>query len=350
MKNVRAFIIGAALLVTLSSVVILVLHTRETDRRTRGTFHVTTNTITILSAPIPTLRPHPHETSNERIDTVATPGHGVYANSASFEIPFDMWVTDIDTIVEHAPLSVIHHLVLFRDDRGDPVCPNRHEQVMVVGADSNLDLHFPAPYGMYFKKGTKIFLRNMAHNPDAPRGTGATYYDVSLGFKLTFERASISSRSKPVALYRIFIDDHPEHCTGSITGVAELTDTFTVPAKQETYVRETPTGPEGATGRFVAPGSGTLLYTGAHSHPEDGGGPITLLKNGMSIATFTPTQIHNGVSSWRTPNLLSYTPVANGDEITLRATYSNPFSLAVPGAMGMGVLVFSPDDTSLLLR
>jgi hypothetical protein len=304
--------------------------------------------MTIMSAPIPVLAPHTHEVSDTQIDTVNTPGHGVYVNSGTFVVPFDMWVTDMTTVVENAPLSVIHHLVLFRQDRMDPICPNRHEQVMVVGADTNTELKLPAPYGVFLKKGTQIYLRNMAHNPDAPRGTGETYHDVALGLRLTFERATHTERTRPVALYRIFIDDHPEYCTKPLTSLALLTDSFTVPPASLHYTRSTPDGPDGITGRYVVQTPGTLMYLGAHTHPVDGGGTVTLALNGAVIGSFTPTHMGPEAWVWRTPNAPADIRVVPGDTITVEATYSNPHPLPIPGAMGMGVFVFSPEDTTLL--
>ncbi len=326
------------------------IHAEHTARRMRGTFSVSGNTMTIMSAPIPVLAPHRHEVSDTQIDTVNTPGHGVYVNSGTFTVPFDMWVTDINTVVEHAPLSVIHHLVLFREDRMDPICANRHEQIMVVGADTNTELNLPKPYGVFLKKGTKIYLRNMAHNPDVPRGTGETYRDVSLGLRLTFERATHTDRTSPVALYRIFIDDHPEYCTKPIANLALLTDSFTVPPLSLNYTRSTPEGPKGVTGRYVVPVSGTLMYLGAHTHPVDGGGTVALLHNGTTIGSFTPALIGPEAWMWRTPNAPANIHVEPGDTITVRATYSNPHPLPVPGAMGMGVFVFAPAAHELLLK
>lgn len=350
MQRHKVITVTGAFIIILCSGGIWLTHSADVERRTRGMFTVTQEAVTIMSAPIPVLTPHTHEVSDTRIDTVNSPGHGVNVNSGTFIIPFDMWVTDITTVVNNAPTSVIHHIVLFRQDRMDPICPNRHEQLMVVGADTATELNLPKPYGFFLKKGTRIYLRNMAHNPDAPRGSGETYRNVSLGLKLTYERASQSDRTQPVALYRIFIDDHPEYCSGPLTDLSLITDSFTVPPSSLSYVRSTPSGNRGATGRFIFPTPGTLVYIGAHTHPADGGGTVRLQLNSKVIGSFTPQHIGPEAWTWRTPNARTDIAISKGDVMTVQSEYNNPHPLPVPGAMGMGVFVFAPQNPDSLLK
>lgn len=311
-------------------------------------FKVSSNTMTILTAPIHTLPPHAHKADATGVDSVLAPGHGVVVNSAHYTVPFDMWITGISLETNNAPRAVLHHLILFRKGYPNSQCPNRDEELYTIGADSRPDNAFPAPFGIFVKKGTVIYLNGMVHNPQAPRGPGGTYTDVSIGYKLTYEHPS-PKRFRPVAFYRLFLYDH-ERCQDPTLAVRQSVDVFTVPAGAKHFVKSADGDVLNNPARITFTHPGIVLGTGGHVHEEDGGEMIELLRGNEVMVTLIPQQVGTNPWQWEMGRASPSFRVSPGDSFSVRATYTNPYQFPLEDAMGQGVLIFAPDDTSLLMH
>ena len=348
--RVRSIFAAPALTAALLCVFVLitVLALIFWTQRKPSLFRVGSDSITILTAPIAALPPHAHKADITGVDSVLAPGHGVTVNSAHYTVPFDMWITGISLEATNAPRAVLHHLILFRKGYPNSQCPNRDEELYTIGADSRPDNAFPAPFGIFVKKGTVIYLNGMVHNPETPRGPGGMYTDVSIGYTLTYERPS-PKRFKPVAFYRLFLYDH-ERCQDPTVAIRESVDVFTVPAGAKHFVKSASEEMQNNPARLTFSVPGTVIGTGGHVHEEDGGEKIEILKDGEVVVTLTPHHVGTNPWQWEMGRLLPSFKVLPGDSFSVRATYSNPYEFPLEDAMGQGVLIFSPDDASLLMR
>ncbi|MBP7741450.1 MAG: hypothetical protein KA104_02040, partial [Candidatus Pacebacteria bacterium] len=291
-RNVRInlYFVGAVACVL---VVVFILTALFWMQKKPELFVVTSHSMTILTAPIATLPPHAHKADITGVDSVLAPGHGIIVNSAFYTVPFDMWITGISLETENAPRAVLHHLILFRKGYPNTQCPNRDEELYTIGADSRPDNAFPAPFGIFVKKGTVIYLNGMVHNPQPPKGPGGSYTDVSIGYNLTYERPS-PKRYRAVAFYRFFLYEN-ERCQDPI--ITKDFDVFTVPAGAQHFVKSAANYTENNPARLVIKHSGMILGTGGHLHEEDGGEKIELLKGNDAVVTLTPH--HVGTNPWQ---------------------------------------------------
>lgn len=306
------------------------------------------NTLTILTKPISQLPPHTHESDKSAVDSVYSAGHGVLVGSDTVEVPFDMWVTGISAISGSAPRSVIHHLILYKKGYPNPLCVNRDEEVYVVGADTKPETHFTAPYGVFLKKGTNIYLSGMVHNPLPPRGEGGTYKDVSVGYRLTYER-DLSKRTQPLMFYRLFLSDTP-HCINPRETVSKDADIFTVPVSTTQFKKEVEAGNKKDQARYTFTTSGYLLVAGGHLHPEDGGEEVRLYKNGSLLTTFIPVKLPDHPWSWVTLPKSVGIHIMPGDTLSIGATYSNKNPFPIQDSMAQVVLFMVPEDTASAMK
>lgn len=313
-----------------------------------GLFTVGPSSLTILTEPIALLPPHTHKADVTGVDSVLAPGHGVTVNSARYTVPFDMWITGMSLEAKNAPRSVLHHLILFRAGYPNSQCPNRDEELYTIGADSRPDNAFPAPFGIFVKKGTVIYLNGMVHNPKAPRGPGGIYENVSIGYTLTYEHPS-PKRFKPLAFYRLFLYDN-ERCQDPTVALKQSVDVFTVPAGAKNFVKSANEELENNPARITFTIPGIVLGTGGHVHEEDGGEKIEILKGNDAVVTLTPHHVGTNPWQWEMGRVSPSFKVLPGDSFSIRATYSNPYDFPLEDAMGMGVLIFAPDDASLLMH
>lgn len=291
-------------------------------------------TITLMTKPIPVLPPHEHRAEDATVDSVFDAGHGIIVESESFRVPEDLWITDI-RIVSNVSDSILHHLILFRHGYPNLVCPERDQELYTAGADSLTHLSFPAPYGIFLKEGDYLYLHGMVHNPLFPRGEGQLYKDASIGYELTVVPAG--ARSKQLTFHRLFIADEAPCEPAS----RRRTDSFTVPPRSETFVRESDTHEGVNPSRFVFDTRGTIIGIGGHLHPMDGGQRVDAILNGKLLESFTPTLASAQPWDWVTGRRIVGVPVKRGDVLTLSVTYTNPFSTAIEDAMGQVAFFFA---------
>lgn len=349
MKGLRVFfkserlatrvVLGTGFVLLVTATGIGMMHIRTS---TNTSFLQTKDTLTILTTPLAVLPPHAHKESATGIDSVLAPGHGVLVESERYEIPFDMWVVGIEKKSDRAPLSILHHLILYKAGYPNAQCSNRDAEIYNSGADTHPTVSFLSPYGVFLKKGTVIYLRGMVHNPEPPRGPGGTYTGSSVGYTLTYERPS-PKRSKPVLFYRLFLYDGL-HCLVPEETVTSNADVFTVPNGAKHFEKIPDAETKNNQARMTFTTSGTIIGLGGHLHPEDGGEKLEFLKGDEVIATIVPKQISAYVwESLRIGNPDSIR-VTSGDTFSIRATYSNPYKFQIEDAMGQGAFFFVPDD------
>lgn len=346
-RNVRInlYFVGAVACVL---VVVFILTILFWMQKKSELFVVTSHSMTILTAPIAVLPPHAHKADITGVDSVLAPGHGVVVNSAHYTVPFDMWITGVSLTTRNAPASVLHHLILFKEGYLNSQCSNRDAEIYTIGADSRPQATFPTPYGFFVKKGTKLYLNGMVHNPAAPRGPGGTYTNASIGYTLTYERPS-NKRTRPLEFFRLFLYDR-EHCQDPTETIEGRADVFTVPVGAQHYVKSADANIHNNQARITFSGSGTVVGMGGHLHEEDGGEYLEFLKGNVVMARITPQQIDSSPSRWQMNSDAKFFRIAPGDSFTIRASYSNPYNFPLVDAMGHGVLIVAPDDSSLLMH
>lgn len=312
-------------------------------------FVVTSNTLTILTNPIPSLPPHAHKADVTGVDSVLAPGHGKIVDSAMYEVPFDMWVTGVSFASRNAPRAILHHLLLLKEGYVNAQCPNRDEEIYTTGVDSRPSSIFPVPYGIFLAKGTKLYLNGMVHNPAAPRGPGGTYTNASIGYTLTYERAGHTNRFKPLLFYRLYLYDG-EHCMDPLMAKDGSVDVFTVPANAVNFVKKSPAQSENNQARMTFTEPGVVLGVGAHLHEDDGGNKMEILKNDVVFTYLVPQSIGHQPWQWQMATTTNMFTVVPGDTISIQATYTNPYNFPLTDAMGHIGVFFAPNDATSHLR
>ncbi len=279
------------------------------------------NVVTIVSTPLPTLPTHDHSQG----DAVEDDAHGVYVTSPIYTTPRDMWISEIQPIATGAPFAVVHHLMLHEIDAKDHLCTNLPKKVLVVGMDNNKRVFFPEPFGYFIKKDTKLQLVGMLHNPEAPLGSGDSYSNVSAGFTITVANPT-STRNQKVDFYMLSAED-PPYCQDRYT--------FTVPAKTIDYAKSSEVKP-GLNGSFVKFDTpGTIVGLGTHTHGWQGGRNVDVFINSKLYRSFTTEQVGNNPEIWSSTVEQSAIRINKDDTITLTSHYTNPSDVPIRGAMGI---------------
>lgn len=292
-------------------------------------FPTTPNTFEILSRPLPKLPTHSHADG----EAVEDHGHGVYVASDEYVVPKDMWITDIQPKTVGAPFAIVHHLMLDILDEKDALCGNLNNRMLVVGMDNGKHVTFPSPYGYFIKKGLRLRVVGMLHNPEAPLGSGESYSDVAAGFELT-EAKSNDIRVKPLQFYMLSVED-PPHCQDKYT--------FTVPPSTTSYIKSSDTEP-GFNNTFATfTEDGKIIAMGTHTHGWQGGRYIEVLINGTLYKKFISVLQSMAPEVWVSEIDGAFIPIQTGDTITLNAQYINESEVPVRGAMGILGLYFSPE-------
>lgn len=299
-----------------------------------------TGSLTILTKPVRSLPPHTHDSTPTNADSILASGHGIVVESELYTVPEDVWITGVEVLTKNASPSVLHHLILATPDHKSEDCPERDAEIYTVGPDSKDRNAFPEPFGIYLKKGTRLYLSGMIHNPLPPQGEGGTYENVSIGYRFTTERPSLR-RSVAVEFHRLALEDAP-YCDD--LDLRTAVDVFTVPAHAASFVQSS-TKDEGVNPtRHIFKEDGIMIGFGAHLHPMDGGKRIDAYLNSEPIARAIPEQLDlERPWLWRTNfEVLGDTRVRAGDTLTFSATYDNPKDVPVEDAMGQIVFFFVP--------
>jgi hypothetical protein len=176
----------------------------------------------------------------------------------------------------------------------------------------------------------------MLHNPLPPFGPGGVYRDISV--ELTLHATSQESL-KPLDYTMIGLGE--SFCSGDERD--KNIATFSVPANVEHFVKKD--GTHDGTGHYAFPVAGTILYMHGHFHPWMGGENVQVFMNNAFVTTFLPERMNDEAWSWTVPEQYVNVPVKKGDVLSLQATYSNPNSETLPGAMGILGFFFAPDQS-----
>lgn len=296
--------------------------------------------LTLLTRPVRALPPHAHDFTASNVDSILASGHGLVVESDLYVVPEDLWITGVEVLVKNASPSVLHHLILATPDAASAECPERDAEIYTVGPDSKDTNAFPEPFGIFLKKGTRLYLSGMIHNPLPPQGEGGTYENVSIGYRFTTERPS-SRRAVPVEFHRLALENAP-YCEEQDLRAA--VDVFTVPPHSADFIQSSVHAEGVNPTRHVFSQDGIIMGFGAHLHPMDGGKRIDMYVNGKPLASAVPVQISPKPWLWRTQlTLLGDIRVHQGDVLTFSATYDNPNDVAIEDAMGQMVFFFVPD-------
>lgn len=291
----------------------------------------------ITTESVPVLYPHEHKVE----DSVFNSDHHIRAISDTLVIQEDIWVTRFETVLENAPMAVLHHAGIILPGQKKRICPNsiRGREIFSVTPDMAASpIEFREPYGVFLPKGTSILLGALFHNPMQPFGPGEAYKDVSVSVVMDIQKDSPTIQKKPLEYYRMHVDDI------SCPGVVEE-EVFIVPPGIEHFVKEGEERNDLNSSRYTFSRSGTLVYMISHLHPWEGGEEVDVYLNGKQVTALVPVRTSSELWSWIIPHVPSVSTRVNpGDTLSITATYSNPNPVPVVGAMGMLVFYFAPDE------
>ena len=282
-------------------------------------------TITIDTVPVATLTAHEHIIGDSPDD----PGHHVVARSTTHIAPRDLWITGIDESIEHAPSTLLHHLVLIQSNKPNLSCPaHMGRELIVSGQDSMYSPHLRLPpgYALFIKKGTPLQLIGMLHNPEPPRGPGGTYSGVVVRTTLHVVPAVDGTTFTPVELRVLYLDEHG--CADAVPS-----DTFTIPPKSLQYHYSGTHARPDEPAQMIVMATSTIVYVGAHLHGWQGGKELIVLRNGKPFADLKTQRVPGDPYLFQTPHFATSTQVLPGETISIESTYDNPYSVPVRGAM-----------------
>ncbi|MEK7560848.1 MAG: hypothetical protein AAB539_02730 [Patescibacteria group bacterium] len=291
---------------------------------------------TIKTRPILQLVPHPH---NPSTDTVVAQGHGVVAVSDIWVTDTPLWVTALEWRAENAPQEVIHHALVQRLDRPDPLCPaSWFQEIATTAIDAPRHIEFPEPFGIFLPAGTPIGISAMLHNPLPPYGSGGTYDNVAARLNLTVEAATLSRRFRALEYNRLRLSGTP--CVYPLRKNVAPAEVFSIPAgaRHWTMAAARPEDGHAESGAYVVQRPGTLVGFGGHTHGWEGGEELALLLNGRALFSLNSRQKGDWLWLWETPFywIRRRVRLEAGDVLSISATYSNLFAEDLTGsAMGM---------------
>ncbi len=289
--------------------------------------------VSISTEAIPELHPHKHGTG----DSIFNKGHHEIAFSQVYRLPKGMWVKSFELKVKNSHRSTLHHALLFRVDQKDHACKNYYQAIFITSPENNHSpTVFPDDYAMYLPKGTPLVFEAMFHNPEPPLGVGKEFENVTAEIILKGVEDSLFQRFKKVDFYRVHISDNP---CGNPLGDGE---TFEVPPNTTITKNRSLLG-KAQTNIYKFSESGVILQMAGHIHSWDGGKRLDVHKSGKLIHTFTPYLETKDLWSWKNPFYSVLLRVKKNEEISISATYENPNSVPVRGAMGMMVFYFAKD-------
>jgi hypothetical protein len=199
-------------------------------------------------------------------------------------------------------------------------------------------ISFPKGYAMKIKKGTRLQLLLMVHNPTPPTGPGGVYRDVYARTTL-HKDTDVSRATHPVQFRYLFLDD--EQCGHSEGDFSDI-NTFPVPPHAIHYVfsGSLTTNPASAY-TFTKPT--TIVYMGGHVHGWQGGKAVILKKNGTQFARLSSAPSVTVPYQYDTEHYATSTTFKAGDTISIDALYDNPHAVESRGAMGMLGMYYSQE-------
>jgi len=267
--------------------------------------------------------------------------HSTWHVSGLVLVPEDIWVTSIQANVLNAPLGILHHVLLYEVGVRNPICPKTFRNVREWYAasmnTSREPVIFPAPHGVFFKKGTPLAIEAMEHTAEVPHGPGGAYRNVVIEMILEYVKASESTdRNRPLEFYRLRLDDSP--CSYPMRHEA-----FTVPAGMESYVKTVKEDAHDDGGMYMFTKNGEIIAFGSNFWPWKGGEIMRARINGAVVSEIRAEKLEESWA-WRIPqDAGTRIPVHARDVITAEMTYSNPYKTKdIKDASGMLGFYFSP--------
>jgi hypothetical protein len=287
------------------------------------TVTLTTNTLERLDA-------HEHDAG----EAVEDQGHHVYIRSEIFTAPRDMWISAFTFSLYNAPDTSLHHMALLNLDTPHQTCSNIPFGQMVGFAQDSMHrptISFPPGTGMSIKKGERLQLVVMLHNPLPPVGPGGTYHAVSASLRMTMHPSFVVPRHE-IKLHVAHLDQ--EACVMQYADGSEAF-MFTVPPHAKGYVFSASSTAERDPGRFVFEKDSVIVYMGGHVHGWQGGTSLFVDKNGDSFLSFETRAAPQHPYRYDSEYYPTRLRLEQGDVLTLRAVYDNPHDVPTRGAMGV---------------
>lgn len=242
-------------------------------------------------------------------------------------IPFDGWLSAyhprlVNAKGESVPGAVLHHVAFWNENRSDFLCPNKDEHIFGAGGELT-DWTPIMGYGYRVRKGDRIRIETMVHNP-----TNTGYTGVYLEVLIPYVPYAFPDPLK--SYYPAWMD-----AAGCGSSGYDL-----------------PAGPTSKTGEVALKYNGILLGVGGHMHNYAKRLVLADTTKKETIATLGAVTDPSGHLK-SMPVMLFYQvggrKLAAGDQLKVTATYDNITGKMIPqGAMGIVVGYFVPEDDSAL--
>ncbi len=237
-------------------------------------------------------------------------------------VPFEGWLKAYHPRMTDAagatlPGRVVHHVAFWNTARSDFLCPNKLEHIFGAGGEMNDWPALPG-YGYHVRKGDRILVTGMFHNP-----TQTSYPSAWLEVKIEYQLAGEGQALKSV--YPAWFD---------VNGCGD--SSYDLPA-----------GASVRTGGVEMRHTGLLLGVGGHMHDY---ARDLLLENKTrkeAIAHLPPELDANGrIAAMPIRIFLDHGGyrLNRGETVMVTAKYDNPAGPIPEGAMAIVVGYFLPDD------
>ena len=242
-------------------------------------------------------------------------------------ILFDGWLLAyqprlVNARGETVPGTVLHHVAFWNENRSDFLCPNKDEHIFGAGGELTNWTQITG-YGYPVRKGDRIRIETMVHNPTATSYRGA-YLEIVIPYLENAFPAPVKN------FYPAWMD------------VASCGNSG----------YDLPAGPSSKTGEVTVKYNGILLGVGGHMHDYAKGLVLEDTTEKETIATLDAVTDESGHLKSMPVTTFYQTggkKLAAGDQLQVTATYDNTTGEMIPqGAMGIVVGYFVPEDDSAL--
>ena len=291
----------------------------------------------VRSEIIPELKPHWHGPGDSAYD----PDHHLIVDFPIFMVTEDSWLTGIDIDVNNAPKEIIHHLLPFSKAFPGIVCLEEYSGIPVFGFgyDSiHESIKLPEPYAIFVPAGSLFLIDAMVHNPKPPVGPGGDYANVRVSANFKIQKVNDRNDKKIVKPFVLYLSD--QFCRPNIYEYI-----FEVPPLIKNFTKKTDQTEYGDSSFYQFKESGEIIYAYGHLHGWDGGKKIEIFKNDEMVDTLKTFRFDSEDKPWlwETERSDKKIWVEKGDVISIAATYSNPYSAPIRGAMADYFFFFLPD-------
>jgi hypothetical protein len=238
-----------------------------------------------------------------------------------WQIPIDGWLLGytprlVDASGNAVPGTVLHHVAFWNEDRPDFLCQNKEEHIFGAGSEMTNWAQISG-YGYPVKKGDKIRVETMVHNP-----TATPYGNVYLEVTIPIQYATAAPALKN--FYPAWMDVKSCGSSG-----------YNLPA-----------GKSEMRGIVTVKYDGFLLGVGGHMHDYAKEIVLEDLTRKETVATLLAKVDEKGhllempVKTFYQEGGYKF---AAGDQLRISATYDNPTGAVLrDGAMGIVVGYFVP--------